>query len=118
VSGKRYEWTDTTAPADWPGGLLEELTKPKPKREGSGKLKAFVYTAEGPPIPEGKRNKQLFLICSALRGDGMEQEQIEKAALEINAARCQPPMDEEEVLGIAESGMRYDPNGIESEVVQ
>ncbi len=120
VSGKRYEWTDTTAPADWPMWMLEELTKPKPKREGKGceKLKAFVFTVEGPPITEGKRNKQLFRICSALRGDGMDQEQIEKAALEINAARCQPPMEEEEVLGIAESVMRYDPNVIEREVVQ
>ena len=120
VSGKRYEWVDTTEPAALPEWLLEELTKPKPKRggKGSGKLKAFVYTAEGPPIPEGKRNKQLFCICSSMRGDGMDQEQIEKAALEINAARCQPPMEEEEVLGIAESVMRYDPNVIESEVVQ
>jgi putative DNA primase/helicase len=120
VSGKRYVWIDTTSPAPMPPWLLEELTRPKPKRGGVGRgnLKAFVYTAEGPPIPEGKRNKQLFKICSALRGDGMEQEQIEKAALEINAARCQPPMEEEEVLGIAESVMRYDPNVIESEVVQ
>jgi hypothetical protein len=120
VSGKRYEWTDTIAPADWPTWMLEELTKPKPKREGKGceKLKAFVFTAEGPPITEGKRNKKLFGICSRMRGDGMNQEQIERAALEINAARCQPPMDDEEVLGIAESVMRYDPNVIESEVVQ
>jgi putative DNA primase/helicase len=103
-----------------PPWLLEELTRPKPKRggNGSGKLKAFVYTAEGPPIPEGKRNKQLFCICSSMRGDGMDQEQIEKAALEINTARCQPPMEDEEVLGIAESVMRYEPNVIESEVVQ
>jgi hypothetical protein len=120
VSGRRYKWRNGGEFAPTPPWLLEELTKPKPKRggKGSGKLKAFVYTAEGPPIPEGKRNKQLFCICSSMRGDGMEQEQIEKAALEINAARCQPPMEEEEVLGIAESVMRYDPNVIESEVVQ
>jgi putative DNA primase/helicase len=119
VSGERYVWIDTTAPTDWPGGLLEELTKPKPKRggNGSGKLKAFVFTAEGPPITEGKRNKKLFRICSRMRGEGMNQEQIEQAALEINDTRCQPPMEEEEVLGIAASVLRYDPNPVgESEV--
>jgi putative DNA primase/helicase len=120
VSGKRYEWTDMTAPAPMPAWLLEELTKPKPKREGKAREKdgTFAVTIEGPPITEGKRNKQLFRICSALRGAGINQEQIEKAALEINAARCQPPMEDEEVLGIAESVMRYDPNVIESEAVQ
>ncbi len=120
VSGRRYKWRNGGEFAPMPPWLLEELTKPEPKRggNGSGKLKAFDFTAEGPPIPEGKRNKQLFRICSSMRGDGMDQEQIEKAALEINAVRCQPPMEEEEVLGIAESVMRYDPNVIESEVVQ
>ncbi len=120
VSGKRYEWTDTTAPASMPAWLLEELTKPKPKREGKAREKdgTFAVTIEGSPITEGKRNKTLFRICSRMRGEGMNQQQIEQAALEINAARCQPPMEEEEVLGIAESVMRYDPNVIESEVVQ
>ncbi|MDQ3254469.1 MAG: bifunctional DNA primase/polymerase, partial [Acidobacteriota bacterium] len=119
VSGKRYEWVDTTAPAPMSGWILEELTKPKPKQGGKGceKGKAFVFTAEGPPIIEGKRNKQLFRICSRMRGGGMNQEQIEKAAQEINATRCQPPMDDEEVKWIAESVMRYEPNG-ESEVAQ
>ncbi len=119
-SGRRYRWRNGGEFAPMPAWLLEELTKPKPKREGKGseKLKAFVFTVEGPAITAGKRNKQLFRICSRMRGEGMSQEQIEKAALDINAARCQPPMDDEEVSGIAESVMRYDPNVIESEVVQ
>jgi putative DNA primase/helicase len=117
VSGKRYEWTDTTAPAPLPAWLLEELTKPK--REGKAREKdgTFAVTIEGSPITEGKRNKTLFRICARFRGEGMNQEQIEQAALEINDTRCQPPMEDEEVLGIAESVMRYDPNPVgESEV--
>ena len=61
-------------------------------------------------IPEGSRNMTLTSIAGSLRAEGMDYEQIYKRLIEINEARCKPPVTEEEVNEIAKSISSYEPN--------
>jgi len=61
-------------------------------------------------IPEGSRNKTLTSIAGSLRSDGMDYEHIYNRLIEINEARCTPPLKEEEVNEIAKSISSYEPN--------
>jgi hypothetical protein len=119
--GGVYKWTQLTKPAPMPEWTLAELTKERPRKyttgQGSGPLN---ITADGPPILDGNRNDKLFKICCALRGRGAGPEQLVTAVHEINKARCKDkwgreplPLDDDEVEGIVESAMRYEPNPME-----
>lgn len=60
-------------------------------------------------IQEGLRNSTLTSIAGTMRSRGMSYEAIEAALLEDNLRRCNPPLPEAEVLGIARSISRYAP---------
>jgi putative DNA primase/helicase len=60
-------------------------------------------------IPEGKRNGTLTSIAGSMRRRGMDAEEMEAALLAVNERRCDPPLSESEVSGIAYSVSRYDP---------
>ena len=64
---------------------------------------------QGVAIPETTRNATLTKIAGAMRRQGADQTAIEAALLEVNAAQCQPPLEEREVLAIAKSVARYEP---------
>ena len=104
ISGNDYKWLiDPGAPlADVPKWILTALNK-KVRRKGS---KAKKTNGD---IEEGKRNSTLISSAGSLRQQGLEFEDIETELQQINTARCKPPLDEDEVVGIAESVMRYDP---------
>jgi len=63
----------------------------------------------GGVIANGARNDTLASLAGAMRRRGMGQAAIEAALQVENAARCQPPLDAEEVRKIAASVSRYDP---------
>jgi uncharacterized protein (DUF927 family) len=65
------------------------------------------------PIAEGARNETLFRLAAALRAKGLAAEAIEAALLVENAAKCVPPLPEDEVRAIARSVGRY-PEGTTS----
>ncbi len=99
VNGKEYQWTKDLNPASLPDWLLETLQAPP-----TGKNAATVAAKR---IPEGQRNEALTSIAGSMRKRGMTQEAIEAALLADNRARCDPPLPDYEIQGIARSVARY-----------
>ncbi len=64
------------------------------------------------PIPEGGRNATLTSLAGAMRRRGADREAIVEGLRLTNAARCVPPLGDEEVERIAESVVRYDPTSV------
>ena len=62
------------------------------------------------PIAEGGRNDALMRLGASLRARGLDEDQIRAALLDENSRRCVPPLEAEEVHGIARSVARYTPN--------
>jgi hypothetical protein len=63
----------------------------------------------GERIPDGQRNTTLASLAGTMRRRGMSTVAIEAALLIENTARCDPPLDAEEVAVIAASMARYHP---------
>jgi hypothetical protein len=66
-------------------------------------------TATPQAIPEGKRNDTLMRLGASLRARGLNEDEIRAALLDENSRRCDPPLEAEEVHGIARSVARYTP---------
>jgi hypothetical protein len=99
VTGRAYEWADPNVPiADAPTWLLEKLAAPPMLRRDPDRV-----------IPEGQRNRKLFSIAGQLRRRGLAAEAIETELLETNQRLCSPPLEQDEVLRIATSIMKYEP---------
>jgi hypothetical protein len=64
----------------------------------------------GARIASGGRNKELTSIAGTMRRRGLEEEEMAAALLKVNARRCDPPLPEREVLGIARSVAGYPPD--------
>lgn len=60
-------------------------------------------------IPRGQRNDTLFSIAGKLRREGVDQTGLIRHLSLINQASCTPPLDNDEVLSIANSVSRYNP---------
>lgn len=60
-------------------------------------------------ITEGSRNDFLTSEAGRLRSLGFDIDQIYAALQRINAARCSPPLPDEELVEIAKSMERYEP---------
>ena len=108
VSGKKYLWEKGKTPSqlpvpdcpDWLLDLISEQRPPKPKAKNR--------------IPDGQRNSTLTSLGGGMRKRGWSLQAIEAALLAENLERCQPPLDESEVLTIAASVSRYSPESSES----
>jgi hypothetical protein len=61
------------------------------------------------PIPQGERNATLAALAGAMRRRGASQEAITAALQAENQRRCDPPLPDGEVVGIAASISRYQP---------
>ncbi len=60
-------------------------------------------------IPEGERNMTLTSVAGSLRRKGMTEDEIALHLVLVNDERCDPPLDDDEVVGIAHSVGRYEP---------
>lgn len=105
-SGRPYTWDagahpEDTEPALAPTWLLE-LIERTGKRRGAPPIPAGQ-------IPAGQRNNSLLRIAGAMRRVGASEQAILSALVVENAERCEPPLDAEEVIGIAASVMKYPP---------
>ncbi|PFG75310.1 bifunctional DNA primase/polymerase [Tepidiforma thermophila] len=102
-SGASYEVeasTEDLPPAPAPAWLLERACT----------RKAPLYRElEGEPVREGQRNDYLASVAGKLRRWGLSQAGIEAELRAINAARCVPPLPDDEVRRIAASIARYEP---------
>jgi hypothetical protein len=66
----------------------------------------------GARIESGARNKELTSIGGTLRRRGLDEAEIGAALLAVNERRCDPPLGDAEVLGIARSVARYEPEKV------
>lgn len=67
-------------------------------------------TGEGwKKVPEGQRNDTLAAFAGTFRSRGMDAEEIGKSLFALNKVYCDPPLPVDEVLAIAKSIGRYEP---------
>lgn len=102
-SGERYEWEVEHHPDDRevapPPQWLSEIIRNRPAQS----------TVLPSRIPKGERNATLTSLAGSMRRRGMGQAAIEAALRAENAERCDPPLPDTEVAGIATSVTRYSP---------
>lgn len=108
VIGGKYEIqifpaSDTVYP--WgllPDVILKAITTPRAPTES-------LPLSDNHAIPQGQRNATLTSSAGTMQRRGMSAEAIEAALLAENRTRCQPPLSDAEVIGIAKSVSRYEP---------
>ncbi len=127
-SGNPYRWLDGHSPedvevAEAPAWLVELMTRPaeRPMRAPSHQMPAGsasrvrdVGTRSAPAsnnipdvIPHGTRNRTLFSLAGTLGNKGLTSEEIVEMLLPVNEMRCEPPLEESEVVTVARSAARY-----------
>jgi len=105
IDGKPYEYQDPEASISaLPPDILEQL------RNSIGKSRKASEPVSA-AIAEGNRNAKLASLAGTLRRKGLGQGEIAVALKAVNAQRCDPPLAEVEVDGIAASIARYPQNG-------
>ncbi|MCH7961968.1 MAG: primase C-terminal domain-containing protein, partial [Planctomycetes bacterium] len=103
ISGERYEWEHKVEPTDVPDWVLELWEEP-------ANMNGYQPASPiGDVIPDGQRNHVLTSLAGSMRHRGMSEDSIAAALLVENDARCDPPLPEDEVRGIANSVNRYTP---------
>lgn len=111
VSGGRYEWYPGCSPAEVEVAAAPAWMTEAPKAAGkrSRVSRASRGLTSGKPIPEGERNDAMFRLACRLRGQGLGEAAILQELREQNAKLCVPPLDDDEVEGLVDSAMRYEP---------
>lgn len=97
ASGRRYRWVSDVEEA-------VELVLPGRPRKTSVKID---FGKSRRAIGEGNRNGRLTSMAGMLRNFGLESDDLEAVLLTINDRLCDPPLEGEEVAGIAMSVARY-----------
>jgi hypothetical protein len=106
-----YEVLDRTPIADAPAWLVELLREPSVSdiSDRPRQRSATNANVDGPPILEGERDATLASIAGKLHDGTRTLTDLEADLLEINEARCVPPLPERQVLKIARSIHRRTP---------
>lgn len=96
ISGKCYEWLRSPhhGLTEVPKWVLNGELKEAPKK---------IFTVTEQFIPEGQRNDTFFRLASTFRSKGITYEAAHKALEIDNQSKCNPPLDEKEILGILNS---------------
>lgn len=94
------ELEEMSEPPIW---LLEQLNGHSPGVERCQAVGEFA-------IPESVRNDTLFREAAMLRSRGLEENAIYQIISQTNSDRCTPPLPDKEVVSVAKSVMRYDPD--------
>ena len=84
------------------GRPLDPDAVPEPAEKAE--RQSVVLPAE---IPKGKRNPILWPWACSLRAKGLEEDEILARLRKENAARCKPPLEDEDVRGIAHRAAQY-----------
>lgn len=112
ASGWEYSWELSSDPADGvaiaeaPPWLLELV------RDGHQETPSAAAEPLGDVIPEGGRNAALTSLAGSMRRRGASEAAILAALAAENAARCVPPLPEDELRRIASSVGRYQPEAL------
>jgi hypothetical protein len=105
VTEGTYEIIESHPVADAPEWLVELVRR----RTVSAKTATVAWRSlpGDSPILEGARNQTLFFVALDLKDSGNSRDEALAKLLDINEARCSPPLPEAEVEGIIKSGFRY-----------
>lgn len=94
----------------WRGGPPPALASP-PTWLYSPKKPTRALTSDSEvSIIEGGRNHALTRIAGKFRAEGLDEEEMLQALILVNEKRCEPPLSDREVWGIARSVSRYKPS--------
>lgn len=107
IVGNKYEILRLPTPDNlypW-----DQLPKYIQKAMNDAKSASQVTVDRGGLIPEGQRNATLTSIAGTMQRRGISESAITAALLTENKERCDPPLADDEVLGIAKSVSRYEP---------
>jgi putative DNA primase/helicase len=107
ASGRLYEWApgrgpDEIALAEPAAWLLELLREPKGQERARHKQGQAEGTG-GAKVEGGARNDTLTRLAGSLRARGAGEAAILASLLAYNENHCKPPLDADEVRGIARS---------------
>ena len=112
-SGTVYTWDvgfhpDDMDPAPLPEPLVRLLTTPSP-RATANTTGGNGGDGGGGRISQGQRNDTLYRDGCAMRRRGLSESAILAALSVTNRERCDPPIESEEVAGIAHSAAQHKP---------
>jgi Bifunctional DNA primase/polymerase, N-terminal/Primase C terminal 1 (PriCT-1) len=106
-TGRLYQCVDPSIPiADAPGWMIDRLTAPAPRpaaAQNGAQTGAQTFS-------KGGRTNFLVSLAGTMHKRGISPEAIEKALLEENAQKCDPPLPEEKVRAIAHDIPKRYPN--------
>jgi KaiC/GvpD/RAD55 family RecA-like ATPase len=110
-NGNAYKWDTEYLPsktplAPMPEWMITKLRNAKPQHEH------VSPEGDNPVFIQGGRNQALTSLAGTMRRRGMGEASILAALLAENAAKCFPPLPEDEVRIIAKSVTRYDPSAV------
>lgn len=105
-SGAPYEWLTGRGPQDipcaaLPGWLLTRITEGGGASGGHGPGYWRAFVRDG--VAEGERNATVASITGHLLWHGVDPDVIAELLLAWNAARCRPPLPDDEVLRTVKS---------------
>lgn len=115
--GRVYTWVEAHRLEDPPAALPEPPAWLTAALDGLGVAGPAVSPPAGEEtekIPEGRRNSTLASFAGHMRRVGLSPGEFARTLLEMNRRRCVPPLQEEEVLKIAQSVGRYEPDQMAS----
>jgi len=104
-SGRPYVWKPGRAPADLPLAPLPQWLHERLSAQMSGRGHPFAYwrsLARG-GVEEGQRNNTIASFAGHLLWHGVDPEVVLELLLTWNQARCQPPLDDDEVARVVAS---------------
>ncbi len=102
-----YRTVLKTELAELPTWLIDTLREREASRPASPRGGNPQRVVEGGLIPEGSRNSALFFEALGLKDADASPAEVQDRLLDINDARCSPPLGAGEVEGIAKSACRY-----------
>jgi hypothetical protein len=110
VTSGPYRRLDNRTLVNPPERLTEALTRPQ---SAGGEVRSITtapsVAADGPSIPQGSRDDGLTRIAGRLHDGTRSLDNLTAELLEINAARCEPPLPDSQVLKVARSIHRREP---------
>lgn len=121
ISGGTYTWRPgaelgDVELADPPAFLLDRLRQAKrqvtPRQSSSAPgWQPLIGATEDTSIPGGERKATLTRLAGTMRRQGVSADRILDVLRGENAARCRPPLDEDELRDIARSAAGWEPEG-------
>ena len=111
IDGEEYVALNDLPIAEIPGRLFEAIVREpvEPIELSNGKTEGLNGTAAGVTtgaIQEGARNSALTSIAGTLVNALLMDAEVERVLIEANRKKCNPPLEEKEVIHIARSKLK------------